>query len=186
MNAIKKVALGLILSLATIAVANASPVNVNIYGGQYLEAAGGGFIFSGSPTSTESWSAINSNILYPGYNWMPFAFFSADITGTISVPTTGTYNFSLSSDDGAYAFIDGVLVGNDGGIHGVQTVTFSDFLTAGNHSVDVQFGNYYCCGSGVQLDLDPGVTFAAPEPAALPMILTGVGLVGGIIRRRKV
>jgi hypothetical protein len=107
--------------------------------------------------------------------------FGADITGAINVATTGTYPFTLTSDDGSYLFIDGSLVVNDGGNHLPTTVSNSVLLTAGIHPLEVQFHENGILFSGVDLNLPTGVTYVAtvPEVSTLTMLLSGaVGLLG--------
>ncbi len=151
-------------------------VQVTTYSG-YTENYGNNLTFS-NPTGTATWTAINSNLGFPGYSWDAGTVFAADITSTLSVGTSGSYSFNLSSDDGSYVFIDGVLVGSEPGAHSAYTTTFSDSLSAGNHSIEVQFYNAYCCGSGVQVDLPDGVTLisSVPEPATTPMLFSGMGV----------
>lgn len=56
-----------------------------------------------------------------------------------SVPETGDYLFSLTSDDGSALIIDGeTVVGNDG-IHPAKTASIKEHLQAGNHTLQVQY-----------------------------------------------
>jgi hypothetical protein len=125
-----------------------------------------------------------------GQNWHPLgqSTFGADITGTLLVAAPGTYSFNLVSDDGSYLFIDGSLVVNDGGLHGISSVSNSALLTAGNHPFEVQFWEDGNLASGVDLNLPSGVTYVAtvPEVSTLTMLLSGaVGLLGtGTLARR--
>jgi hypothetical protein len=112
--------------------------------------------------------------------------FGADITGTINVATTGTYLFTLNSDDGSYLFIDGNLVVNDGGNHFPQVASNSVLLTAGIHSLEVQFHEDGTIFSGVDLNLSSGVTYVSssvPEGGSTFTMLSGVvGLLGALAR----
>lgn len=79
--------------------------------------------------------------------------FLARISGTISVPATGTYTFGKSSDDGFTLFIDGRNILQDwGSEHGMDWMTSS--------SIDLDAGRTYafeawfydgCCGAGARL-----------------------------------
>lgn len=185
MNTLKSALFALVLGLAGISTAQAQ-VSVTTYGG-YNET-GTGFDFSGlSVIGTENWAVFDSNAKYPAFTWNQASIFSADITGNINIATAGNYGYSLTSDDGSYAFIDGVLVANDGGIHGAQTVNFNVNLAAGMHTVEIQFGNYYCCGSGVTLaDANGAPVLGVPEPQDYALLLAGAGVLAGLARRRTV
>jgi beta-glucosidase len=72
-------------------------------------------------------------------------------TGTLHPPATGTYQFSLNSDDGSRLFVNGQQVINNWGNHGPTTVTGSVALTAGQPvSIEV---DYYQAGGGSQVSL---------------------------------
>lgn len=66
--------------------------------------------------------------------------------GLLNITAAGTYTFDLPSDDGALLFIDGRLVVNNDGEHGVPTVPGtagnlgSVDLSSGYHSIQVKFG----------------------------------------------
>ena len=96
-----------------------------------------------------------------GFNWHPFgqSTFGAQMTGFLQVETSGTYPFTLTSDDGGLLFIDGDLVVDNPGPHPPMTTSNSVFLTAGTHPFEVQF--FECCSgpSGINLDLPSGVAY---------------------------
>ncbi|MGZ3377936.1 MAG: PEPxxWA-CTERM sorting domain-containing protein [Phenylobacterium sp.] len=106
--------------------------------------------------------------------------YSADVTGSFNAPTNGSYLFTLGSDDGAYLYVDGGLVLNDGGIHGLTTVSGLKNLSTGYHSVEIEYGNLYCCGAVLDLSVA-----SAPEPATWALMIGGFGLAGGALRRRR-
>lgn len=62
-----------------------------------------------------------------------------NVTGTIIVPTTGTYTFAVRSDDGARIKIDGVTVFADDTFHGELESFTAVNLTAGAHALDFLF-----------------------------------------------
>lgn len=117
----------------------------------------------------------NSDPLWPdaGIN------FGADVSTQFLAPTSQTYRLSLGSDDGGYMFVDGVLAINNGGIHGIVTLTQDIFLTAGLHNIEVQYDNVFCCGA--VLDFSVGTV---PEPTSWAFMILGVAGIGFAMRRR--
>jgi len=64
---------------------------------------------------------------------------SAEWTGFLLVDRAGPQVFNLRSDDGAWLYIDDVLVVDDGGLHGVQSVDGHVNLPAGHHRVRLRY-----------------------------------------------
>ncbi|MBT6453658.1 MAG: hypothetical protein HOK60_11760 [Planctomycetes bacterium] len=64
--------------------------------------------------------------------------FGIRFDGEFLVSRAGQYQFSLTSDDGSKLWIDGVLVVDNGGVHGPTTKTGSMTLTSGWHGVDAR------------------------------------------------
>ena len=60
-------------------------------------------------------------------------------TGEIVCPKEGKYSFTTSSDDGSLLLIDGQLVVNNDGIHGVKSASGSVKLKEGKHRIEVRF-----------------------------------------------
>gem|GEM_PF-1637015 len=60
-------------------------------------------------------------------------------TGAIEIPTTGDYTFFTKSDDGSRLYIDGVLVVNNDGLHAALEMSGTRHLTAGCHTIEIQF-----------------------------------------------
>ncbi len=76
-----------------------------------------------------------SNQTFPNGSAEPFAFLA---TGTILIPTTGSYVFGLNSDDGGRIKIDSVAVMTDDSNHGpLDNLSAPVNLTAGPHTVEV-------------------------------------------------
>ncbi|WP_051367885.1 beta-glucosidase [Hamadaea tsunoensis] len=88
-----------------------------------------------------------------GTNW------SVKWTGTLHAPTTGTYTFSLNSDDGSRLYVNGTQIINGWVNQGPTTRTGTVSLTAGqNVPVEV---DYYQAGGGSNVSLGwqvPGQT----------------------------
>ncbi len=164
---------------------------------------GGNHVNFGSLSSTTSTPHINFGT-YTGFVWFPLGAidFTADFTGTITVPTTGSYIFQLQSDDASYMFLNGTLIVNDGGAHGPATVSSGpQSLTAGVAvPFEVQFWENGSGSSGVDLYIenpnatvlkgsqtDPffvAQTSGTPEPGSLAL-LTGLCLSGSVLVRKR-
>ncbi len=65
--------------------------------------------------------------------------FSARWTRRVNFPTTGTYRFSGTMDDGMRIWVDGALVVDAWTTGSERTITGDRFLTAGDHDVKVEF-----------------------------------------------
>jgi len=93
-----------------------------------------------------------------------FEWFSLEYQGSIYVPVTGNYAFRLSSDDGSKLFLDGTLVIDNDGVHGMWDKSGKINLKEGNHAFRLQ----YFQGPPVQIGLQLFVT----EPGAKEKIFT--------------
>ncbi|GAA1995371.1 glycoside hydrolase family 3 C-terminal domain-containing protein [Catenulispora subtropica] len=87
---------------------------------------------SGSPTFTRSDSTIDFNWhgSSPG-SGLGGTGWSAKWVGTIKAPTTGTYTFSLTSDDGSRMSVNGTQIIDNWSDHASSTATGTVSLTAG-------------------------------------------------------
>lgn len=65
-------------------------------------------------------------------------YFGLRLAGYLQTPETGEYAFHLSSDDGANLYIDGVLIADNDGRHGVYTSSGTIGLSAGYHEIAVE------------------------------------------------
>ncbi|MEW2521621.1 glycoside hydrolase family 3 C-terminal domain-containing protein [Actinacidiphila alni] len=82
---------------------------------------------------------------------VPAQQWSASYTGTLTPPTTGTYTFSTTSDDGSRLSINGKQIIDNWRDQGGNTQTATVELTAGQ-PVDIEL-DYYQGGGGSLLDL---------------------------------
>ena len=97
---------------------------------------------------------INSFSLAPKQTNDNFAF---RYTGSLSVPSAGTYMFFLVSDDGSRLYIDNSLVVNHDGTHGSTEKSNSVSLASGAHDIRVEF---FEAGGGESLTVQyegPGI-----------------------------
>ena len=65
--------------------------------------------------------------------------FGLEFTGSINIPATGTYTFSLISDDGSKLFIDDKTVVDNDGKHGEKEETGTIELTEGKHEIRIDY-----------------------------------------------
>jgi len=71
--------------------------------------------------------------------------FSVAWTGTIVMPRPGYYTFALESDDGSTLEIDGRMVVNNGGTHGLRKRASRQHFAAGAHAIRMR---YFQAGMG--------------------------------------
>ncbi|MBS0379573.1 MAG: PEP-CTERM sorting domain-containing protein [Proteobacteria bacterium] len=128
----------------------------------------------------------------------PCGYQAAEITGNIVVPTgqSDTISFTIGADDMAFAFLDGKVVCDLGGVHGSTAGTcVSPFaIGAGDHSLEVFFVDINQVQSGLTFTVnntDVTVTppgggdgTGVPEPASLSLFALGFGGLAFIWRRR--
>jgi RHS repeat-associated protein len=64
--------------------------------------------------------------------------FSVRWTGKVLVPADGTWTFYTSTDDGTFLWVDGQLLINDPNYHGETENPGSIYLTAGEHTIQME------------------------------------------------
>jgi len=77
--------------------------------------------------------------------------FAARYSGGLKIEDGGKYHFRLTSDDGSTLYIDGELVIDNGGLHGMKSKESSLELDAGPHALTVE---YFEKGGGAGIKLE--------------------------------
>jgi len=204
MKFVKGLVLAVVASVGVAgAAAAAEPVTAKYYApGDYSENYGVGITFSGTPYQTDYISGINNyddtgsgEAVFNTDPNFPSAtyYFGADFTSQITVSATSGYTFTLTTDDAGYLFVDGTLAVSLPGDHYPATGNSGIIdLSAGTHAIEVEMDNAGgpCC-TQASLVLPQGVTYSAassggvPEPATWAMMISGFGLSGVLLRRRR-
>jgi hypothetical protein len=90
---------------------------------------------------------FGNNLVFPNGGGDDFA---VRATGTVEVPTSGTWTFGTNSDDGVRVRIDGTNIINDDSLHAAADRFGNRFLSAGSHSIELVF---FERGGGAEVEL---------------------------------
>ncbi len=84
---------------------------------------------------------VNVAPTYDTFNGLPglYDYFAVRWTGNVFIETAGDVTFYLNSNDGSRLFIDGELLINNGGLHGMQIVQGTTFLEPGHHQLRLEY-----------------------------------------------
>lgn len=75
------------------------------------------------------------------YSRFPQTNISISWRGWIWIEHEGVYQFSTRSDDGSSIMIDGELIVDNGGLHGIREVAGEVFLSKGMHAITINYFN---------------------------------------------
>ena len=116
-----------------------------------------------------------------GYTWGQQVWFRQ----TIDLPVSfGSATITAWADDDSKVYVNGNLVIDDASSDATfyPAIDIGSYLHAGQNLIAVVATDTYCCGRafGAQIDVAP-----VPEPQTYAILLTGLGLLGFVARRRK-
>ena len=110
------------------------------------------------------------------------SFETAFFKGNFTLSAPGTVTFALGSDDDLFIYVDGVLIGQNPGVHSVTNVSFtSGELPAGPNSIEVFYADRQNVAASLSLSLETTgviITPGTPEPSTWVMMLLGFGGLG--------
>ena len=95
-------------------------------------------------------------------------YFAVHWTGSVIAPAAGTYTITISSDDDAWLYIDGVQKIDLGGIHALTAQSASVPLPAGSSNIDIYFAERHVVQSGIVFTYSGGLTFSPCDPVTPP------------------
>jgi hypothetical protein len=104
---------------------------------------------------------ISTTRISAAWNNSPPATFVAQWSGFLVLARAGWYTFATTSDDGSRVVIDGHIVVDNTGDHGVQTRTGRIRLKSGSHAVLV---DYVQSGGGYAMNWSSARDGSAPTP----------------------
>ena len=121
-----------------------------------------GSTFAGTPALTEAHGVLTTSALREKRTELKSEVFRARWEGVLFVQQPGPHTFALISDDGSWLDVDGRLVVDNGGSHGMAGKDARVDLTAGPHRIRIDYGQD---GGDVGLE----ATYTPPDGRQRPL-----------------
>ena len=137
-----------------------------------------GATFEGTPALVDAHGALTTEALRTNAAVLKSEQFRARWSGVLTVDQPGPHRFAVTSDDGGWLYVDGRLVVDNGGSHGMTGAEATVDLAAGPHEVRVEYAQD---GGAIGLE----VTFTPPhgcQRALGPALHVGATVWGRPIR----
>ncbi len=117
-------------------------------------------------------------------------FLTAVFSGVITLSTAQSVNFTFGGDDDIFLFVDGLVVGQLGGVHAyTEASPTTAVLAAGSHTFKAFYADRNTTDAAIKFRINTRdiVVTPVPEPATWAMLILGFAMVGASIRtaRRK-
>jgi hypothetical protein len=120
---------------------------------------------------------------------------AATFSGAFTLDAPESIAFSLGADDDAIHVVDGTVVAQEGGIHGVSAAPSSSaVLGIGAHTIELFYVDRNVTGAGLYFDITTQDVTVTPPPVVTPptgvpepmsMALLGTGLIGVAFSRKR-
>ena len=96
-------------------------------------------------------------------------------------------HISVSSDDDALVYVNGLFVGGNPGVHPSETTNIDLGILNGTNTLEVFYADRAHVAADLAFNVDGAFTSAVPEPATWAMFIIGFGGIGLMMRasRRK-
>ena len=116
------------------------------------------------------------------------AFETATFSGTFTLTSAEPVTFQLGSDDDSFIYVDGILIGQNPGVHAISNVNFtSGTLAMGTHTLNVFYADREQVAAYLSLSLvtQGVVTNPVPEPSTWTLLAAGLLLTLGVGSRHR-
>jgi hypothetical protein len=112
-------------------------------------------------------------------------FETAMFAGTFSLASPGTVNFTIGSDDDTFVYLNGILIGQNPGIHATTYKTFETTANAGPNFLQIFYADRQRVDAYLSIDADVALTAAVPEPSTWAMMILGFFGIGFMTYRQR-